>query len=80
MILLGKTRIEFASGLGMFAKLMNGNKPFIDDLEIEVSGNVIQLRSSSRIGQSDLGVNQKRLKFLASKARALGWEVPEPKY
>lgn len=76
----GKTRIEFASGIGIFTKLMNGSKPFIDDLEIEVSGNVIEMRSSSRIGQSDLGVNQKRLNFLAAKARALGWEVPEPKY
>jgi hypothetical protein len=78
--LTGKTRIEYTSGLGMFAKLFNKGNPFIDDLEIEVSGNEIEMRSSSRIGQSDLGVNQKRLKFLVSKAQALGWDAPEPKY
>lgn len=77
----GAGSLEFKSGIGMFAKLANGGKPFIDDvaLLIEKDG-VVQVRSSSRIGQSDLGVNQKRLKFLAAKFKALGWQAPEPKY
>lgn len=76
----GKARLEFKSGIGNFAKLFNGGKPFIDDLQIEIVKNVVEIRSASRIGKSDLGVNKKRLEFLASKARALGWEAPEPKY
>jgi Protein of unknown function (DUF1499) len=77
----GKTKLEYTSGVGNFAKFFNGGKPFVDDLEIEVLDNgVVEIRSASRIGESDLGVNQKRLQFLASKARALGWEAPEPKY
>lgn len=76
----GKTRVEYKSGIGIFARIINGGKPFVDDLEVEVTDNVIEMRSASRIGISDLGVNQKRLQFLASKARALGWEAPEPKY
>lgn len=76
----GRSRIEYDSGIGNFARFFNGGKSFVDDLEIEIVGNAIEIRSSSRIGESDLGVNQKRLQFLAAKARALGWEVPEPKY
>jgi Protein of unknown function (DUF1499) len=76
----GKTKLEYTSGTGMLAKLLNRGKPFIDDLLIEVNKNVVEMRSSSRQGQTDFGVNKKRLKFLASKARALGWEAPDPKY
>jgi uncharacterized protein (DUF1499 family) len=74
-------RLEYKSGIGMFAKLFNGGKPFIDDVVVLVVDNsVVQIRSSSRIGKSDLGVNQKRLQFLATKAREMGWDVPDPKY
>jgi hypothetical protein len=80
LITTGKTRVEYKSGSGIFSKILNGGKPFIDDLEIEVSGNMIEIQSASRMGMSDFGVNQKRLQFLASKARGLGWEAPDPKY
>jgi hypothetical protein len=76
----GKTRVEYKSGIGNFARFFNGGKPFVDDLEVEVAGDAIEIRSASRIGESDLGVNQKRLQFLASKARALGWDAPEATY
>lgn len=77
----GRARVEFRSGLGNFAKFLNGGKPFVDDLEIEVvDGNKIELKSASRVGESDLDVNRKRLQFLAAQANALGWEAPEPKY
>ena len=47
------------------AKYFNGNQPFVDDLEVLVGGDSVSVRSSSRIGDSDLGVNAKRLSFRA---------------
>ena len=76
----GTIRLEYKSGLGNFAKFFNGGKPFVDDVIIQVAGNTIDIRSASRIGDSDLGVNQKRLQFLVAKARDMGWDVPDPKY
>jgi uncharacterized protein (DUF1499 family) len=77
----GKMRVEYTSGIGFFAKLANGGKPFIDDLRVAVDADgTIQLRSSSRIGQSDLGVNQKRLQYLAKAVAKEGWKIPPIKY
>lgn len=76
----GKARAEFKSGIGNFAKFFNGGKPFVDDLILEINGNIVEIKSSSRVGDSDLGVNQKRLAFLASKVKAIGWEAPDPTY
>lgn len=75
-----QVRYEYSSGVGKFAKFFNGGKPFIDDLDIEIVGNTIEIRSASRVGDSDFEVNKKRLLFLGEKAKALGWNVPEPKY
>jgi hypothetical protein len=73
--------VEYKSGIGNFAKFFNGGKPFVDDLKLEIGSNgVVSVRSSSRIGESDLGVNQKRLSYLVSKLRAEGWDAPEPTY
>ena len=57
----GTARVEYkSSGKGPFAKLFNGGKPFTDDLRIEVgSDGVVQIKSNSRVGDSDLGVNTK---------------------
>ena len=37
---------------------------FVDDLELRNDGNVIQVRSSSRVGHSDAGMNGKRVEAL----------------
>lgn len=58
-----------------FESLKNG---FIDDVEFAVVGNVkneVQLRSSSRLGYLDFGVNAKRLNYLAKKLREKGWKA-----
>ena len=34
------------------------------------------MRSASRLGFLDLGVNAKRLNYLAAKLRAKGWAAP----
>jgi len=73
--------LEYTSGLGNFAKFLNGGKPFVDDLKLAIGKDgVVDVRSSSRIGESDLGVNQKRLKFIVSSLRNEGWTAPDPTY
>jgi hypothetical protein len=76
----GSATVEYKSGVGNFAKFLNGNKPFVDDLKIQITDKTVELRSSSRIGKSDLGVNQKRLAYMANAIKAMGWEAAEPKY
>lgn len=77
----GSARIEYKSGIGNFAKFLNGGKPFIDDLKLEISDSgVVEVRSSSRVGDSDFGVNQKRLSYLVSGLRKAGWTAPDPTY
>jgi hypothetical protein len=75
----GIARVEYRN-FGFFAKLFNGGKPYVDDLVVALDGNNVQVRSSSRIGKSDLGVNKKRLQYLGKSLQAKGWMVPEPKY
>jgi uncharacterized protein (DUF1499 family) len=75
----GTARVEFRN-LGNFAKLFNGGKPYIDDFVVQINGQTVQVKSSSRIGQSDLGVNKKRLEYFAKELRAKGWTIPDPKY
>lgn len=55
-------RVEFTSALFRF----------VDDVEFyfpenQVGGNVIHIRSASRIGYSDLGTNRKRVEKIRSK-------------
>lgn len=77
----GYGRVEFKSGIGNFAKFLNGGKPFVDDLDFEIADTgVVAVKSSSRVGDSDFGVNQKRLNFFAAKLREEGWNVPDPTY
>lgn len=76
----GSARLEFKSGIGKAAKNLNGGEPFIDDLLVTVQEDGrVEVRSSSRKGYSDLGVNQKRLRYLAN-ALPRTWEVPDPEY
>jgi hypothetical protein len=74
------TAVEFKSGIGNFAKYFNGGKPFVDDLKLEIANGVVEVRSSSRVGESDFKVNQKRLLYLGKSLQAKGWEVPGPTY
>jgi uncharacterized protein (DUF1499 family) len=53
---------------------------FVDDVEFALGGpagpGTVQVRSASRLGFLDLGVNAKRLNYLAAKLRAKGWAAP----
>lgn len=77
----GTASIEYKSGIGNFAKFFNGGKPFVDDLVVEVGDDgATEVRSASRIGDSDLGVNQKRLNYFVAKLKDAGWTAPAPAY
>ena len=58
----------------MYESLKNG---YIDDLELFVGedGKSAQVRSSSRVGFLDFGVNSKRLNLLSEELRKAGWEA-----
>ena len=65
-----------SSGKGFFAKAFNGGKPFVDDLVIEVDASgKTQVRSQSRVGESDMGVNAKRVSYLAAELKEKGWAI-----
>ena len=51
---------------------------FIDDVEMAVNkdGSEVQVRSSSRIGFLDLGVNAKRLNWISKDLQKKGWTAP----
>ena len=57
-----------------FEALKNG---YIDDLELAaVPGrNGVQVRSSSRVGYLDFGVNAKRLNYIAQALKQKGWDA-----
>ena len=59
-----------------FESLKNG---YIDDFEmamINKEDNAIQVRSASRLGYLDFGVNAKRINYLAKALREKGWDAP----
>jgi uncharacterized protein (DUF1499 family) len=59
-----------------FESYKNG---FIDDLELAwidgLGERAVQVRSSSRLGYLDYGVNAKRLNYIAKDLRAKGWDA-----
>jgi Protein of unknown function (DUF1499) len=79
----GTASLEYKSGIGNFAKFLNGGKPFVDDLKLQIDDDtgIVQVRSSSRVGESDFNVNQKRLQYLVNTLKSqYGWDAPDPKY
>lgn len=77
----GLMRVEYTSGIGFFSKTFNGGKPFKDDLLLEVDQKgAVQVRSSSRVGESDLGVNKKRVDYLAASLTQKGWVCTVAEY
>lgn len=84
----GTARIEFYSCIGPAAVSMNLAKPFVDDLKIALvdddeNNSVrfrLEVRSKSRVGASDYGVNKKRINYLADALRNKGWDAPKVVY
>ena len=59
-----------------FESLKNG---YVDDLELAfidgLGERAVQVRSSSRLGYLDYGVNAKRLNYIAKDLRSRGWDA-----
>lgn len=53
----------------LYAEFASALMGFVDDVEfyLEPGTNLIQMRSASRLGQSDLGVNRQRMESIRSK-------------
>ena len=53
----------------LYAEFKSKLMGFVDDVEfyLDPEANVIQVRSASRLGQSDAGVNRKRVEEIRSK-------------
>ena len=53
-------------------------KGFVDDLECYLSKDgMVMVRSSSRVGVTDFGVNAIRLNYIADSLREMGWKINE---
>jgi uncharacterized protein (DUF1499 family) len=66
---LPKTKIISESTDYLYAEFTSALMGFVDDVEFyfDPSGNIIHVRSASRLGQSDLGVNRKRIEAIRAK-------------
>lgn len=71
----GHAKLEYYSGAGHFAKKFNDGRPFVDDVEISVGDRGVGIRSESRMGDLDFGVNAKRISYLAKGLRDKGWNA-----
>ena len=61
----------------LYVQFESLRKGFIDDVEFFVNkDNSVQVRSSSRLGFLDLGVNAKRLNWISANLRGKGWSAP----
>jgi len=71
---LPRTRVVLDTGDYLHAECKSAIFRFIDDLEFQLrpGQGVIAVRSASRLGYSDLGVNRRRIEKLRSTLRARG--------
>lgn len=66
---LPRTEMITISGNYLYAEFTTPLMGYVDDVEFYVDGrqNVIHVRSASRLGKSDLGVNRKRIETIRAK-------------
>lgn len=66
---LPRTQIITESADYLYAEFKSALMGFVDDVEfyLDRNANVIHVRSASRLGQSDLGVNRKRVETIRAK-------------
>ncbi|WP_375501253.1 DUF1499 domain-containing protein [uncultured Nostoc sp.] len=68
---LPRTKIITESQDYLYAEFKSALLGFVDDVEfyLDRNTNVIQVRSASRLGQSDLGVNRQRIETIRAKLK-----------
>ncbi|MBW4528122.1 MAG: DUF1499 domain-containing protein [Phormidium tanganyikae FI6-MK23] len=66
---LPRTKIVQASDNYVYAEFTSKLMGFVDDVEfyLDKAANVIQVRSASRLGESDLGVNRQRIESIRAQ-------------
>lgn len=66
---LPRTKIITETPNYLYAEFTSAIMGFVDDVEfyLDEDAKVIHLRSASRLGQSDLGVNRKRIESIRAK-------------
>ncbi|MDB9321478.1 DUF1499 domain-containing protein [Nodularia spumigena CS-591/04] len=66
---LPRTKIITETEDYLYAEFKSALMGFVDDVEfyLDPQANVIQVRSASRLGQSDLGVNRQRIETIRAK-------------
>lgn len=64
-----KTKIVTENKNYLYAEFTSAIMGFVDDVEfyVDEDAKVIHVRSASRLGQSDLGVNRKRIETIRTK-------------
>ena len=69
-----RTKIITESPNYLYAEFTSAIMKFVDDVEfyLDEDAKVIHVRSASRLGQSDLGVNRKRIETIRAKLQELG--------
>jgi uncharacterized protein (DUF1499 family) len=66
IVALPGSKIITESDNYIYAEFTSGLMGFVDDVEFYDDNGVIQVRSASRLGESDLGVNAKRVEAVRS--------------
>jgi len=63
----------------LYVQFESLKKGYIDDVEFALTKDTkgVQVRSGSRVGYTDFGVNAIRLNYLASQLRDKGWSIDE---
>ena len=74
---LERTKIITETENYLYAEFTTKLMGFVDDVEflLDPSAKVIHVRSASRLGQSDLGVNRKRIETIRAKLNELKSQV-----
>ena len=70
---LDRTKIITETGNYLYAEFTSAIMGFIDDVEfyLDKDAKIIHVRSASRLGESDLGVNRKRIETIRTKLNEL---------
>ncbi len=68
-----RTKIITQTDNYLYAEFTSKLMGFVDDVEffLDESANVIEIRSASRLGESDLGVNRQRIETIRGKLKEL---------
>lgn len=59
----------------LYVQFESLRKGFVDDMEFALGNGVMHVRTSSRLGYLDMGVNAKRFNYFAQQLGSCGWNT-----